>query len=667
MVQVYKGGVSVDHGSVLGQKISSGIGVSVGISLDQKHAPPGRIPIGNSGFYRTPGTISPTDCINYPDSPWCGGIPISSKPLSIGVGVNLHNCGFDVNVSGTLAFIKLPIHGISYRAPGVCRSEPPLPPEPDFSGHPHNTVQSPARGFDRNNVNDTDIVFAAIFNECGIYDNQKVCGGKYVEALSTYKYTGKSFKQTSVAFTDFGQKLTSDVVFNVSYHCEEPIFDTDCPDPRDTGRAYTRQDVIDSPSDNVYFSLSGENNTRFYVTDDGTLQSQYLGMHVKTPNYYDKNVTGETHTFYGNSWNIDPFGKYSGSAIIVYGQWKYIKAFYTRTYPLVFPGWWQWTCFDVIVLGGKPKYNKNPPPPDPNPNKDCCMTCCSPSNRDNNNNDALLRQILKEVQKANKNIGDFPTNLEVFDADENKQEAQTKTIKVNSIAEAVPQAVNRIEKVSKIIGIDALPLTLPKSIVKASEEGIIEIAWHTLFGEEEETIHNLFEYNVWMLHQFSAIMGAWQQEIIIGDVDALKAGNQGLPNEKGEENKKKKIILPDVASTLKEILMLQITIYKTLGLTLDVSLKGLTESSHNAKEIGKVLAEINEIVDFLDYPSSDASQDIPVQITVPGTDVSQEEQNDLYKYLKPSTTKVKYQRWTGEKSLTDQLIHLATLVSRPQH
>ncbi len=95
-----------------------------------------------------------------------------------------------------------------------------------------------------------------------------------------------------------------------------------------------------------------------------------------------------------------------------------------------------------------------------------------------------------------------------------------------------------------------------------------------------------------------------------------------------------------------------------------IELKDLTQDASTYKEVIACQMHIKQMVEFLDYQTDEAYVEAPVQITVPGTDVSQTDQNDLGKYLQPSTTKVRYDKWTGYKSLTDLLTHLATLTSR---
>lgn len=86
-----------------------------------KKAQQGLMPIGNSPFYMTPSSpASPTDCNRYPDSPFCGGNPLSNKIIDLSVDLIVDNCNIGMQINPTLGFIKLPPTQIVYRSPG-CR------------------------------------------------------------------------------------------------------------------------------------------------------------------------------------------------------------------------------------------------------------------------------------------------------------------------------------------------------------------------------------------------------------------------------------------------------------------------------------------------------------------------------------------------------------------
>jgi hypothetical protein len=272
----------------------------------------------------------------------------------------------------------------------------------------------------------------------------------------------------------------------------------------------------------------------------------------------------------------------------------------------------------------------------------------------------ILQKILKEAQAINKSVGSFPVNATIFDQNENEQEAQTTSIQIGSVSQSVSRVIERIEKISKIIGIDALPLTVPDSICDPVNDGILENIWDAITPDATRRITNLFEWNVWMLEQFSAVMGHWQMEIQVESEKPKATEGEEQPPTPAP----KKIVIPDIRSCLKELLMLNIQQYKIQGLILDVALKDLTETASTKKEVVATQLNLKEIVDFLDYQTDQDSVDVPMQISVPGQDLSNEDQNDLKKFLEPTNIPVRYEKWNGKKSLSDLFIHLATLIRR---
>lgn len=634
-----------------------------GISVDWKEGgnpikepPKGLEPHGDSGWYHSPDVVDPRDCQFYPDSPWCGGNPVD---LSVGIQaeINVDKCGITFDISGQVG-IKFPHRVETYRSPGKCRREyEAAPPPPTVTDYGLEAKQA-SYGFNRS-ISDDEEVIAGI-TESYLIHNEYSCGttpdvrfflwGGYFGIGLNLEYGIGTYKDINNDIWAIEAKM------QVARQIVEGNPDVVC------GRAEGEQQIFtyDGNSD-VYFN-SVETNTEIWTINNnnqiyqkrtvaGNLDENHPDRAV--PPYYSFKVK----TYYGFAW-------------VVKGKWGDIKRYFSGLPERVITAEEKpfiigiETCFDVLRPNQPNSYAKNPPAPPPDP-RNCCMQCCSSSSPQQQNNDDLLKKIYALLQQVDKNLGHAPIRVSIFDQNENAQEAQSTTLSLGSVAETLPKIVERIEKVSKIIGIDALPLTVPETISDPINDNILGAIWDWLTPDATRKINNLFEWNVWMLEQFSAVMGHWQQEITVEDTDVLKPGDQGVPADGG--GTKKKIVLTDIATTLKEQTMLQLQLYKTLGLTLDVCLKTLTEGSSNAQQIAAIKAEINEIIDFLDYPTDDGYVDCPVQITVPGVDVSQEEQNDLGKFLKPTHSKVKYQNWNGKDSLRDRFMHLATLLSRPQH
>ncbi len=85
-----------------------------------------RIP--GTNFYKTPDVIDPTDCENYPNSPYCGKNPFSLKPFDAGVKMVLDYCNIGIQVDTVFGFVKLPTRQYVYRF-SDCIYKPPQPPK----------------------------------------------------------------------------------------------------------------------------------------------------------------------------------------------------------------------------------------------------------------------------------------------------------------------------------------------------------------------------------------------------------------------------------------------------------------------------------------------------------------------------------------------------------
>lgn len=644
--------------------VKVGLGTK-GIDFDWKEGgnpfkppPKGLEPIGDSGWYKSPDNLLPGDplyCEYNSGSPVCGGNPFTNQGLGVEAEVNVDPCGFSARIGGAVAFVKLPEIDITYRKAGACRREyeapPPIVPPPpipeDFKKPPPDTPIPQGFGVD-------EYVAVAMVETRISYSQEWVGGnaGAYAVA-STIDTTATGDLQCPSSHLFNGSPYSNYGPLQLASSSCEFTF----------SRSFTANTLWTQRTGFSSFQTTG--NPIRYLIDS----RQPLSVTYGTPNiYHNYRKAAHNPNFRGGELVEGRFGDIF--------QEPTIKNYYSsRTYPGVddLGRGYEDTYIDIvsyfpIVIRRQNDPSRRPPPPPPPP-EDCCMQCCfssTPQQQQNYSDDSCCREVLAVVKRLEKNLGVYPGKVTIFDENENAAGAQSKVIEFTTVAQGLTRAIERVEKISQIIGINVLPLTVPETINDPINDNLLGAVWDWLTPDATRKINNLFEWNVWMLEQFSAVMGHWQQEIKLEDTDVLKPGEQGLPAE-GKEPPKNKIVLTDVATTLKEMTLLNLQIYKSLGLTLDVALKTLTEGSSNAQQIAAIKSEIDEIVDFLDYPTDEGYVDCPVQITVPGTDVSQEEQNDLGKFLKPTHTKVKFQNWTGKDSLRDRFTHLSTLLSRPQH
>jgi hypothetical protein len=667
------------------------IGFGIKPSLSPEYGTPeGRIPFGDgsSGWSHTPETIEPNDCVNYPDSPLCGGNPFTRAPVGLDIEVNIHPCGVDVNVQGTLGFVKLPVHGVSYRRPGECRYDPPQeePPTPEPG-------KVNFEGFDIN-VNPLLKVFCFITNNEQrnyTYTNPGGCGALSGQTFPTpegWTSTTSNYRCPGDQVIVSGRSETAPISCDWNYSTYATGFKSRSRSSISGDYCHDQpyQDSYDTKASASYYGggyiftyIHDEaGNVRQWKTNDGQ---------ASTINY---SIPATHETSYCEPFRNNPLR-------IWRGYYRHIKFFVVKP-TTVSPSKTVTIKLDYVVgincaYALENPYANNPPPPPPPPKK-CCMSCCTPTTQQSDNT-ALLQLILaearkareeaekasadakaakEEAEKANRAIGEFPVNVTIFDADENSQEAQSQVLQIRSLSQGISRSIERVEKVAKIIGIDALPLTVPVSIVEPVDQNMIDVVFD-FFTPDTKQIHNLFEFLAWMVEQDNAVLGKWQQKITIEDTDATKEGNQ-----------KKDIAIVDLSHAIREIIMQELQNYKLIGLMVDMVFKLLVECASTKQEVAKILAQLDELIQWTGMSTRTKALDCPIQITPLSQEVDQPypenatdsqkaeidknnernkaDANNLHKWLQPSHTKITYQDWDGHDSLTEQFIHLATLLRK---
>lgn len=599
--------------------------------------PPGLEPIGD-GWYRSPEVVDPRDCNNYPDSPWCGGNPLTRDPAALDIDIGFDECHVHATMSGALGFIKLPRHTISYVRPECVedyerkRNPPPPNPSPETPG---TTSFTYPLGLDPNAEvfafycdDSGSNVIANFASECSRVGLKKVtatyidkryaqftsisCPGDFCQVQGSYMYGMESSGPITSQYTFAGGVVR------------------DCPQ-KDSGESRLNNSIHKWDDGDILFVYD--------VDAEGRIRGYYEKGNKADYVFVDRTVRAtEEIEFYTNTW-VAP-------AFIIKGKWGTIIKRLTPGGAKKNEYLNRHVDFVVKIDCSSPALNNNPPPPPPPP--DCCkdMACC-PQPKSQPIDNSLLLQILDKLGKLEKAIGVFPANATVFDINESAQGAQTQTITVGSLSQAFQRTIERIEKISKIIGIDDFPIEVPDTLVEPANKGILGSIFTFLFGTKTRKINNLTGFMAWQLEQDSAILGKWHQEIFVQDTDATKKGNQS-----------KTMVVPDISSALKEILLLQISAIKILGLINDVSIKNIVETSGTKLLAAEIASRTIDIQQFLDYPTTEKIEEVGIQITPPPANGSKVEQNDLYKILQSSKAKYKFDDWTGEHSFHDMMIDL---------
>jgi hypothetical protein len=316
----------------------------------------------------------------------------------------------------------------------------------------------------------------------------------------------------------------------------------------------------------------------------------------------------------------------------------------------------------------------DPPPP---PKKECCkhMACCP----DNSNLEQLLKLILKRIGE--------PEVVPYYDEDAIRIDPfgadllpipdvlkpgvvdfkKTATKKPNTLFQAAKFGVMRTEVANRLIGIGNYPISVPKNMVVPFREGI----WENIFdfmsdAEGEKKISTLAELIAYTIEQDNAVMGQFHQVIEF---------------ENGEE--KNHIVLPNVAETLKELILLTTQAAEQLNTLVDVSLRTLNEAAATKVQASRAATVAVDIQDFLDYPTDTKVAEVPLAINIPQpgsddidkvygidlfpegdlNDLKQPRSENLDEFLQEGKGNFVYEDWNGKNSLRDQMIDLLQMAA----
>lgn len=158
----------------------------------------GLVPFGNFGLYATPDEpIDPRDCERYPDSPWCGGQAFDRTPIGIETAIVRDECNLGLQITGTFAFVRLPVFQIMYRAE-ECRH-----PEPQEEDLPSSNEDNYRLARDFPVIPGSQIVFAILeMKEYKYYSRNKRNYGDFKDFWSSMS--------SSAAITGISEIITTE-------------------------------------------------------------------------------------------------------------------------------------------------------------------------------------------------------------------------------------------------------------------------------------------------------------------------------------------------------------------------------------------------------------------------------------------------------------------------
>lgn len=585
----------------------------------------GLIPLQGTPFYVTPDVIDPSDCEHWSGSPLCGGNPFDGNPFSgrgaIGVGIDVvaDECSIGVQISPSILF-RLPERQIILRNPN-CRPVPPPTGTPDGGTNFSEPFNFPL-------ISENTLINIAFSEDYEYNRNFIPIEGE----TQTYRQTHKiNLIEVRCQPNMFGlAHINSVSTYDDNVITQEDEFFPDSSFANGGSASYWIFDENGTYIGSLSY-VSEDNGSpslfKAIIGEFKLVKGMCIGVYTQkpiSPNLANRIAQG---SFKNPIWKSDSL------LITEIRDDGFLRETFKnkRTYII--------NELDGCAKHKPPQLeNPNPPPP-----KKCppCMSCCHNSDDDSN---ALLQIVLQRIG--------LPTSAVIFDSDENRQDAQAQTRQIPTLFSGLKLEVERTEKTSKMIGIDAFPIEVPDSVIKPEKTGIWAEIGKLFKWEQKRKIRSVAELLVWLAEQDSAVNGQFHQVIEIQDADSTKAGNQP-----------KKVVLPNIAETLKEIIVLLIELTKTSELNLDVTLKTLTETSGTKLETVKAQRIVEDIQQYLDYPTVQKTLDVPVQITLPSNPNDTASGNDLYKFLTPSRRPIIFDDWTGDRSLEDTLLDILQVVA----
>ncbi len=286
----------------------------------------------------------------------------------------------------------------------------------------------------------------------------------------------------------------------------------------------------------------------------------------------------------------------------------------------------------------------SPPPPPPPPPMSCCPNV--------QQNDQLLKLILKRIGE--------PKEVTIFDEDLNRKGAQKAKKKPESLNDFLKLAVERTEIISRIVGIENFPITVPDTMIEPHKEGVFAKIFGFIDGKKKRKINTIAEFIAWMSEQDSAVLGQFHQVIEF---------ETGSKDKKGKPEKST-VVLPNIAEALKEITILTAQMAKQNNVQTEVIFKIAAEvvAARTAAHKSALIAA--DIQDYLDYPTQTITGTINTSVKFPyvvqnsqGKFEVTEPNEDYKEFLKPGSVSFSYDDWTGDSSLRDHLMDLLQISS----
>lgn len=510
---------------------------------------------GFDDWYMTPDDpVDPRDCNRYPNSPWCGGTGFSPTPIDFGIDWVADDCNFGVQACPTLAFVSLPCFQIVHRNP-ACKSNIPDPPYTPLQPNTSQLVPIPPHGcnIDRDSIAVLLVLNTYKHGESFIADKYGLC-----EAEISIETTIDSFE---LFYPEIILKNANDKIIYSKVTLTSTV------------KVYHNLNWIERYIDRYGNPAPPQHFTETITTTQIYDEDTGVGDTVLDHGQLLIARTGSFVSFDFRAWIYNAEGlqiiQNGHDAYNNYTNRNYINPI-TDNFGHVRGSQYESFNYTVQIKCGTNTYPSNyapppPLPPDKNKDKDCCM-CCN----NGQNDDALLKLLYKKVNQL-----------------------------------------------SKVIGVDDYPVSLPKSLITKHGEFTGNKQLNTLVNalddfylgnqlpddllSNSKDIPSLTQLFGWYIERFDEVMGQFEIPIEIKDSDPTTPGDQPVG-----------FRLPNIAESIAEMMMLLLNITMNSETLVNMQTRTAIEVAQDKQQNFKNYLMTQAIVDYLGFKHKEEKHKLPM-------------------------------------------------------
>ncbi|MBE9193249.1 hypothetical protein IQ230_23465 [Gloeocapsopsis crepidinum LEGE 06123] len=156
--------------------------------------------------------------------------------------------------------------------------------------------------------------------------------------------------------------------------------------------------------------------------------------------------------------------------------------------------------------------------------------------------------------------------------------------------------LDKVDKLSEIVGVDEFPASLPQSLI-SKDEGFIG----NLIPNPNKEIANLTQFLAWYVERFDEIMGQWEIPIEIKDSDPSTPGDQP-----------KGVKLPNMAEAIAEMFVLSFQSYANSETLLNLVTRNLVETGTDKQQNFITYKLLQSLTDWVGFKQKDIKLEMPL-------------------------------------------------------